>query len=51
MHLVLNRNYRAKAPHSVNCIHNYKSDMRYRPPKQMRHTFATLYIGIGKNIT
>lgn len=25
--------------------------MKYRPPKQMRHTFATLHLGSGENIS
>ena len=25
--------------------------MKYRPPKQMRHTFATLHLGAGENIS
>ena len=25
--------------------------LKYRPPKQVRHTFATLHIGAGENIT
>ncbi|MBW1825105.1 MAG: tyrosine-type recombinase/integrase [Deltaproteobacteria bacterium] len=25
--------------------------LKYRPPKQMRHTFATLHIAAGENIT
>jgi integrase len=25
--------------------------LKYRPPKQLRHTFATLHIGVGENIS